>query len=296
MKYILLLLIPCVCFSQTVKYGNNVVKYNNFVVKSSNITTVPSYDFYVIFGTSNCGRSRAGCFTGGQCLDADSAHWAGLKPNTYIYNQIDSFAWQQLNTGGNTMLYNLAHADEFGFESSFASKLAAYQNKKVYVFKLGVGSSKLAVHWMPTQTNYVLLTNGIDSCFRDAQEQGIKLKFKGIIEMLGENDALDSIPSYNFKYNIDTLNTNLLSYIATKAIQYNHLFERDYKIVMNRILNTPTDEPYMEIVRSQIEEYCNELGNQAIMNDTDEWGTPLNTHYGATGSIGIGIDLFNLLK
>lgn len=248
-----------------------------------------TYDCFIIVGTSNCGRSRATTGGTGQFLPADSMYWAGVKDSVKIYNYIIGYSWQTLNVGTNTKLYNASNADEFGFESSFGKYYSDYNQKRVYIYKLGIGSSILAGQWMPGYTNWIAFVRTLDSAFRDANVDGVKLKICGFILQMGENDAVSQTNANNYQSNVkifcDSTKLRLLYY----ANKYNHVISNNYKIVNHRI-NSLYDgsQVYGTTVRTAITNYSTDYFTVGGWVNLDSYTLYDNVHTDAKYQLDLG--------
>jgi hypothetical protein len=248
--------------------------------------------FYIILGTSNCGRSRVSAMSG-----PESALYASPISNAYMlnsyrytYNGVNAF--EQLDAGSNTMLHNYAYSDEFGMETSLAYQLEAYQSKPRYYCKIGVGSSIVYTDWLSGQADYVILQNTVGRALIDASNNNIDLKLHAIIAMMGENDATNNTWASDYAINqASFFSTFHTWWTVTKGMNSN------YKRVVGRIEGAgDPSQVYYTTVKSAQDAYCADSSNHAIKIDTDSYPRQDSVHYSPTGQIQFGIDIFNQVK
>ena len=248
------------------------------------------YDFYLIAGQSNTGRSRVSEMTTGEASVYD-VNFSNVK----IMNPVPGFTtFVQINPGSNTMTAYPANSDEFGFETSLMKKFTDVNSKARFVLKHGVGASSLAVTWAvgaPERNNFLTY---IDNAAADALVYKKKLRLKAFIWMQGEEDATTLSWANNYATNlaawISTVRSTWASVVSSRSLGVS----TDFKVVIGRINGaSDTSEVYRSTIRSAQAAYCADITNNALLIDTDSYPLRDSVHYSATGQIQFGIDIFN---
>jgi hypothetical protein len=200
-----------------------------------------------------------------------------LRTGYFVNNPGVGGSWVPLQTGFGYM------TDQFGPELSFGARLHELMpNDDIYLVKLGVSSTNLAVDWNPSGTGgpeYDLFKARVVAAMQNLIASGKNPTIAGMIWMQGEDDAAGGDASAGaYAQNLTNLVTTVRSTFPNAT---------NMKFVTGRITTAFGDATDNGLVRSAQENVSDLVGNASWVNTDDlEWA--YYGHYGTQGQIDLG--------
>jgi hypothetical protein len=204
-----------------------------------------------------------------------------LRTGYFINNPGVGGSWATLQNGFGYMM------DQFGPELSFGARLhELLPNDEIYLVKLGVTSTSLAVDWNVSGaggTQYNRFKARVSAAMSNLINAGKDPTIAGMVWMQGEEDGVNAAYAAAYASNLTNLVTTIRSTFTNAE---------DMRFVAGRITTAFGDVSTINLVRSAQENVDNMVGNASWV-DTDDLEWAYYGHYGTQGQIDLGARFAN---
>jgi hypothetical protein len=250
-----------------------------FVMAATPVTAATRV--YLLGGQSNA----EGC---GEVADLTAPYNVPQTNVNFTYQKFQPFKWAPLQGG-----YGNNQDTQFGPEVGFGYAIkAAFPTDDIYLVKVAVNGSDLAVSWKPdgTGVNYNTFKKTVNAALTDLRGKGLDPVISGMLWMQGESDAgiVADASSQIVPGSAAAYQTNLINLITTVRSDF---ATPNMPFVMGRILTyygSPTDNALVRASQMNIPDE-RLLSNTAWVNTDDLPGALDHPgHYGATQQIELG--------